>query len=112
MTTMQEPAPGEIAVRTIPVQLTGVGYAVPEQVLSNEDLAKLVETSDEWITTRTGIRERRILPGDQTLWSLCVPAARQALAQAQVDPADLDLIVVATSSPDYPMPSAAVLGIG
>ncbi|MFN3432196.1 MAG: beta-ketoacyl-ACP synthase III [Candidatus Sericytochromatia bacterium] len=109
MTTMQEPAPGEIAVRTIPVQLTGVGYAVPEQVLSNEDLAKLVETSDEWIATRTGIRERRILPGDQTLWSLCVPAARQALAQAQVDPADLDLIIVATSSPDYPMPSTAAL---
>src|SRR3712207_5985109 len=102
MTTMQEPAPGAFAVRTIPVQLTGIGYAVPEQVLSNDDLTQLVDTSDEWIFTRTGIRERRILPADQTLWSLCVPAAKQALAQANVDPADLDMIIVATSSPDYP----------
>lgn len=109
MSTMQQPAPGASALRTIPVQLTGVGYAVPEQVLSNDDLSQLVDTSDEWIFTRTGIRERRVVAPDQTLWSLCVPAARQALAQAKVDPADLDLIIVATSSPDYPMPSTAAL---
>ncbi|MFP5503437.1 MAG: beta-ketoacyl-ACP synthase III [Candidatus Sericytochromatia bacterium] len=96
-------------VRTIPVQLTGVGYAVPEEVLSNADLEGLVETTDEWIFTRTGIRERRILPPGQTLWSLCVPAARDALAQAGVQASELDLIIVATSSPDYPMPSTAAL---
>ena len=110
MSTTQESATGSaFTVRTIPVQLTGIGYAVPEQVLSNADLEQLVETSDEWIFTRTGIRERRILPAEQTLWSLCVPAASQALAQAQVAPQDLDLIIVATSSPDYPMPSTAAL---
>jgi 3-oxoacyl-[acyl-carrier-protein] synthase-3 len=110
MNSLPQPASAvSSTVRTIPVQLTGVGYAVPEQVLSNADLERLVETTDDWIFTRTGIRERRILPAPQTLWSLCVPAARQALAQARVDAAELDLIIVATSSPDYPMPSTAAL---
>ncbi|HEY9722789.1 MAG TPA: beta-ketoacyl-ACP synthase III [Oscillatoriaceae cyanobacterium] len=97
------------AVRTIPVRLTGVGHAVPEAVLSNADLERLVETSDEWIFTRTGIRERRVLAEPLKLHDLCVPAARRALDQAAVDPRTLDLIIVATSSPDHPMPSNAAL---
>ena len=97
------------AVRTVPVQVTGVGTAVPAAVLANADLEQLVETSDEWIYTRTGIRERRVVREGETLWELCVPAARAALSQAGVAAADLDLIVVATSSPDYPMPSTAAL---
>jgi 3-oxoacyl-[acyl-carrier-protein] synthase-3 len=110
MSTLHEPhAEPSRRLQTVPVQLTGVGYAAPEETLTNADLEKMVETTDEWIFTRTGIRERRILPASQTLWSLCVPAARQALAQARVAPADLDLIIVATSSPDYPMPSTAAL---
>lgn len=110
MTTLPESAASALpTVRTIPVQLTGVGYAVPERVLSNADFEAMVETTDEWIFTRTGIRERRVMAPEQTLWSLCVPAARQALAQAKVAAEDLDLIIVATSSPDYPMPSTAAL---
>ena len=116
MTTRQEPpalsqsgAAASSGPRTVPVRLTGVGIAVPSGVMANGDLEALVDTSDEWIFSRTGIRERRILPPTETLWSMCVPAARQALAQAALDPADLDLIIVATSSPDYPMPSTAAL---
>lgn len=104
MTAMNQPA-----VRTVPVNLTGMGAAVPETVLSNAQLSALVETTDEWIVSRTGIRERRVVKPEDMLWRLCVPAAREALANAGVDASELDLIVVATSSPDYPMPSTAAL---
>jgi 3-oxoacyl-[acyl-carrier-protein] synthase-3 len=106
METLTQAASG---IRTVPVRLTGIGYAVPEKVLCNADLETMVETTDEWIFTRTGIRERRVVQDGDFLYQLCVPAARQALAQAKLDPADLDLIVIATSSPDYPMPSTAAL---
>lgn len=110
MTSQPQPAAERVSGRkTVPVELVGVGYAVPESVLSNADLEQLMETTDEWIFTRTGIRERRILKEPQTLTSLCVPAARSAIAQAGLTPADLDLIIVATSSPDHPMPSTAAL---
>ena len=107
MSTMdQHAAP---VARTIPVTLTGVGASVPEAVLSNAELERLVETSHDWIVARTGICERRVIGSEETLWRLCVPAAEQALAQAGLAADDLDLIVVATSSPDYPMPSTAAL---
>lgn len=87
--------------------LTGWGMYVPERVLSNADLERIVDTSDEWIVQRTGIRERRIAgPGD-TSASMGVRAARQALDRAGVDPRDIDILVVATSTPDQLMPSAA-----
>ncbi len=110
MTTADQPAMAPVGtIRTVPVNLTGVGAAVPATVLSNADLETLVETTHDWIVSRTGINERRVVgPGD-LLWQLCVPAARQAMAQAGVTAEDLDLIVVATSSPDYPMPSTAAL---
>jgi len=96
------------------VAITGLGTAVPSTVVTNDDLSKTLETSDEWIRERTGIRERRVA-GDESLVSLCETAARQALARAGVAPLELDSIVLGTVSPDRRMPGTscdlqAVLG--
>lgn len=89
--------------------ITGWGSAVPEQVLSNADLERMVETSDEWIVARTGIHERRqVGPSDTTL-SLSVRASERAIAVAGIRPEDIDLIVVATTTPDTFMPATASL---
>jgi 3-oxoacyl-[acyl-carrier-protein] synthase-3 len=89
--------------------ITGWGMAVPEKVLTNDDLAKIVETSDEWIVSRTGIRERRIASADQTTASLAVEASLRALEVASVHPGDLDMIILATSSPEFIFPATANL---
>jgi 3-oxoacyl-[acyl-carrier-protein] synthase III len=89
--------------------ITGWGMYAPSRVLTNEDLSKMVDTSDDWIVTRTGIRERRIAADDETTTTLSVNASRDALAVAGLDAADLDLVIVATCSPDYPLPATAVL---
>ncbi|MFH0886982.1 MAG: beta-ketoacyl-ACP synthase III [bacterium] len=81
--------------------IVGCGSYVPDKVLSNADLSKMVETTDEWITSRTGIRERRIAASDQGVSDLAVPAIKNALAQAKISAEDLELIVVGTCSPDY-----------
>lgn len=86
-------------------EITGWGKYVPSKVLTNEDLAKMVDTSDEWITTRTGIKERHIRGPEDTTTSMACAAARDALAVAGLTPADIDLIVVANSSPDYLLPA-------
>jgi len=91
------------------VSITGVGSYVPERILSNADLEKLVETSDEWITSRTGIKERRIAAEDEATSDMATAAARKALERAGVSPAELDLIIVATITPDMPFPSTACL---
>ena len=83
--------------------ITGWGMYVPSRVMTNDDLAKIVDTSDEWIVSRTGIHERRIAADDETTTSLSVNAARDALAVAGVDATEVDLIVLGTCSPDYPM---------
>ena len=88
-------------------RITGWGKYVPERVLSNADLEKMVDTSDEWIRTRTGIRERRIAGPGETCCSMSLASARRALERAQLSPEDLDLVVVATSTPDYFVPSVA-----
>jgi len=89
--------------------ILGTGSLAPDRVVTNDDLAKLVNTSDEWIQTRTGIRERRLAgPGDTTT-RLAVGAARAALADAGIDPAAIDLLIVATCTPDLPMPATASL---
>src|SRR5437879_1613122 len=75
--------------------------------MTNQDLERMVETSDEWIVSRTGIHERRIAAADETLTDFTVPAALGALAAAGVEAADLDLLVLATVTPDQPIPSAA-----
>jgi 3-oxoacyl-[acyl-carrier-protein] synthase-3 len=89
--------------------ITGWGMYAPSRIMSNHDLEKLVDTSDEWIVSRTGIRERRIAADDETTTTLSVHAARDALAVAGMTPDELDLVIVGTCSPDYYMPATAVL---
>ena len=85
----------------------GIGQALPERVITNADLEKMVSTSDEWITTRTGIKERRQAGPHQTTSSLSIQAARQALEMAGLTAKDLDLIICSTISPDMPLPATA-----
>tara|TARA_Y100000588_G_scaffold381222_1_gene466491 strand:- start:146 stop:1144 length:999 start_codon:yes stop_codon:yes gene_type:complete len=89
--------------------ITGIGSYVPERVLSNSDLEKLVDTNDEWITTRTGIKERRMAAENEFTSTMAVKASLKALTQAELSPTDLDLIVVATITPDMPFPATACL---
>jgi 3-oxoacyl-[acyl-carrier-protein] synthase III len=91
------------------ISITGLGCHVPERVLSNADLAELVDTNDEWIVSRTGIHERRIAAEDEALTDICLPAARRALEMANVDPATIDLLIVATVTPDMAFPSSSAL---
>jgi 3-oxoacyl-[acyl-carrier-protein] synthase III len=91
------------------VRITGWGAHTPDRVLTNADLEQLVDTSDAWIQSRTGIRERRIAAPHETTSSLGAVAASRAIATAGLAPDDIDLIVVATLSPDYLMPSTASL---
>lgn len=97
--------------------IAGVGFAVPEFVLTNSDLEQMVETSDEWITTRTGIKERRILPKEEDPVQLGVVASLRALASAGRAPQDLDFVITATNLPQMPIPGTSPficegLGIG
>lgn len=89
--------------------ITGVGAYVPSRVLTNFDLEKMVETTDEWILTRTGIRERRVAADSETTSDLASTAALRALDNAKVSPEDVDLIIVATITPDMPFPATACL---
>jgi len=91
----------------VSVGILGTGTALPEKVLTNHDLEKLVETTDQWITERTGIKERRQAAPNETTSSLSVQAARRALEMAGLKPTDLDLIICSTISPDMPLPSTA-----
>lgn len=93
----------------IGARLIGVGAAVPAAVVTNADLEKLVDTSDEWITTRTGIRERHIVTQGETATSLAIEAAKQAISYAGIEPSIVDLIIVATSTPDNLYPSTACM---
>lgn len=88
-------------------RITGWGMYVPDRLLTNHDLEKMVDTSDEWIRTRTGIQERHLCRPGETASSMSVAAARQALARAQLPPSQVQLIIVATSTPDYLVPSVA-----
>jgi 3-oxoacyl-[acyl-carrier-protein] synthase-3 len=90
--------------------ITGLGFYVPERVLTNDDLANLgVETNDEWIRSRTGIRERHIAADDESTADIAEKAARRALEDAGISAADVQLIIVATCTPDYQFPSTASL---
>lgn len=89
-------------------QIIGWGYAIPDKVITNQDLEQIVDTSDEWIRTRTGIEERRVVVDPQeTSATLAVKAARQALEVADVHPSKIDLIICSTSSPEHIFPSTA-----
>jgi 3-oxoacyl-[acyl-carrier-protein] synthase-3 len=100
---------GNVSGNGIAVGIAGVGAYVPERVLTNGDLEAMVDTSDEWIVTRTGIRERHIAEPDQAASDLALPAAREALEQAGVEPEELDLVIVATATPDMLFPATAAL---
>jgi 3-oxoacyl-[acyl-carrier-protein] synthase-3 len=91
------------------VGIAGTGFYVPERIVTNADLEKTLETSDEWIRSRTGIRERRIAAPDQAASDLGLEAARRALADAGVAPETLDLVIVATASPDMVFPATACI---
>lgn len=89
--------------------IKGIGSYVPPKVMTNDDWAQIVDTSDEWITTKTGISERRIAEENDCTSDLAVKAAAPALKEAGVEPEDLDLVVLATSSPDVPLSSTAAI---
>ncbi|MDW8433241.1 MAG: beta-ketoacyl-ACP synthase III [Aquificaceae bacterium] len=89
------------------ITIKGLGYYTPERVLTNFDLEKMVDTSDEWITTRTGIKERRIADGSLIDMAYC--ASLKALEDAQIEPRDIDLIILATLTPDLGFPASACL---
>ena len=89
--------------------IKGIGFCVPKKVLTNRDLEKMVDTSDEWIRTRTGISERRIAEKGTGTSDLAQEAALIALKNAGVLPGDVDLIIAATTTPDMPLPSCACL---
>lgn len=91
----------------IRAQILGTGGYAPEKVLTNHDLAKLVETSDEWIVERTGIRQRHVAADDEVTSDMALKASVRALELASTRPEDLDVIIVGTISPDMPMPAAA-----
>jgi len=89
--------------------ITGWGSFVPERVLTNFDLEKIVDTSDEWITSRTGILERHIVSDNESTSTLAVAAAQKALARAELSPSQVDLIICCTATPDYLFPATACL---
>jgi 3-oxoacyl-[acyl-carrier-protein] synthase III len=93
----------------IHAHVTGWGRYAPSQVLTNKDLERMVDTSDEWIVSRTGIRERRVAAADETTASMAAVASLRAIRTAGLEPDDIDLILLATLTPDYWMPSTAAL---
>ncbi|MGH9464136.1 MAG: beta-ketoacyl-ACP synthase III [Thermoanaerobaculia bacterium] len=90
-------------------RIIGTGMAVPARVLTNAELEKMVDTTDEWITSRTGIKERRIAAADEKLSDFALPACRQALEMAGMAGSEVELVICATVSPDQPFPATACL---
>jgi 3-oxoacyl-[acyl-carrier-protein] synthase III len=91
------------------VRIAGVGHHVPAGLLTNADLERMLDTSDEWITTRTGMKERHVATLDEPTSEIALAAARHALASAGIEPQDLDCIIVATVTPDYLFPATACI---
>lgn len=90
-------------------RITGTGFAVPERILTNADLEKMVDTSDEWITARTGIKSRYIASGNEYTSTFATRAAERAMAMSGIEPEEIDMLIVATVTPDFPFPSTACL---
>jgi 3-oxoacyl-[acyl-carrier-protein] synthase III len=97
------------AANGVRIGITGLGTHVPERVLTNDELARIVDTSDEWIRERTGIRERRVASEEEALTDIALPAAQEALGDAGVEAADIDLLICATVTPDMMFPTSAAL---
>src|ERR1700704_6881500 len=87
------------------VSIIGTGSYVPEKILSNADLSRMVDTSDDWITTRTGIKERRIAAKDENTSDMAAKAALKAIEQAKISPKEIDLVMVATATPSMLFPA-------
>jgi len=97
------------AAQGVRIGITGLGTHVPERVLTNHELAQIVDTSDEWIVERTGIRERRIASPEEALTDIARPAVEQALADAGVEAGDIDLLICATVTPDMMFPTSSAI---
>ncbi|HXY17271.1 MAG TPA: beta-ketoacyl-ACP synthase III [Gaiellaceae bacterium] len=97
------------AVQGRRIGITGLGTCVPERVLTNDELSRIVDTSDEWIVERTGIRERRIARDEEALSDFALPAARAALADAGVGGSEIDVLIVATVTPDMMFPTTSAI---
>ncbi len=93
----------------VSVGIVGTGSYVPEKVLTNFDLEQMVDTNDQWIVSRTGIKERHIAEPETPVSELCYQAAVRALADAKLSPEELDLVIVATITPDFVFPATACL---
>jgi 3-oxoacyl-[acyl-carrier-protein] synthase III len=93
----------------VAISITGLGCKVPDRVVTNDDLKQYVDTTDEWIRERTGIRERRMASKEEALSDIALPASRDALAQAGVEGKDIDLLIVATVTPDMSFPSTGAI---
>ncbi len=91
----------------IPVSIRGIDFSVPKLKLSNEDMAKIVETNDEWIQQRTGIVYRHVVSGDEDAVTLAIDAAKKVVAKSEIEPGSIDMIISATSAPQRPYPSVA-----
>ena len=91
------------------IVILGTGIYAPERIVTNDDMARIVDTSDEWIRARTGIRERRFAADDEATSDMAAKAAEKALSDARIDRSEIDLVVVATMTPDMPFPSTACL---
>ncbi|MFZ5640661.1 MAG: 3-oxoacyl-ACP synthase, partial [Bacillota bacterium] len=92
-----------------PVGITGIGISLPDRIMKNVELEQMVDTNDEWIRSRTGIQERRIADPGTSTSDLAAEAARNAMADAGVEPQDIDLIIVATVTPDAYFPATACI---
>src|SRR5512139_1688215 len=90
-------------------QIVGTGSYAPDKVLTNADLEKMVETNDQWIVERTGIKERRVIAEGEATSDLAVRACQRALEDAKLDPKDVEMIVVGTVTADYPFPSVGTV---
>src|SRR3979409_1274850 len=89
------------------VSIIGTGSYTPEKILTNEDLSRMVDTSDEWITTRTGIKERRVAAKEEKTSDMAAKAVLKAIEQSKISPEEIDLLLVATAPPDMIFPATA-----
>lgn len=94
-------------MQNIPVMISGISYSVPKTIITNDDIATLVDTSDEWIRTRTGIEERRVVSGEETSVTIGIEAAKNLITAKNIAPAEIDLIISATSIPAKAYPAVA-----
>ena len=98
-----------MSIKLLRAKITGTGSALPEKIITNADLEKMVDTSDEWITLRTGIKERRIAVDGEYTSSFAVEASRKAIEMAGIKAEDLDMIILGTITPDFPFPATACI---